>query len=499
MYRLELRGIEKSFPGVKALDGVNLKLKPGSIHALMGENGAGKSTIMKCLFGIYKMDAGKIFYEGKEVNYKDPKDALTHGVAMVHQELIQVNSMTISENIWLGKYLTKGGFLQKKAMYETTKELLKSLELKLDPDDVIGDLSVSQRQMVEIAKAISYSAKVIILDEPTSSLTDEEVNHLFKIMRKLKERNVSMVFISHKMEEITTICDEITILRDGKYIGTKDIADTSMEEIIQMMVGRDLGSRFPDKGEHQISTTNFVELKNIVTKYTPQLKSVSFGVRKGEILGIAGLVGSGRTEVAEAMFGLRTLESGQIIINGQTVERLTPRIAVHKHRMALVTEERRETGIFEQSDINFNTTIANTKNYKNKFGLLDSDLMKTDTEKQINDMRIKTPNQKTLIRSLSGGNQQKVILGRWLVTEPDIFILDEPTRGIDVGAKFEIYELIIRLAKMGKSVVMISSEMPELLGVTDRIMVMSNYKVAGIVNTDETSQEELMSLAIKHL
>jgi len=499
MYRLELKGIEKSFPGVKALDGVNLSVKPGSIHALMGENGAGKSTIMKCLFGIYTMDAGEVFFNGEKVEFSDPKHALENGVSMVHQELIQVNSMTVLENIWLGKYLTKNGFLDQKEMYKQTKTLLKSLEIDIDPNEKVGDLSVSQKQMVEIAKAVSYDAQVIILDEPTSSLTDKEVGHLFSIMRNLKEKGVSMVFISHKMEEITEICDEITILRDGQYVGTKLIKDTSMAEIIKMMVGRDLGKRFPDKTEHKLSKEVMVEMKNISTTFDPQLKNVNFELRKGEILGVSGLVGCGRTELAETLFGIRTIEEGEIIIHGEKVTKLTPRKAVKDFQMAYVTEERRETGIFDMSDITFNTTIANTAKYLNKFGFLsDKELIK-DTEKQIKDMRIKTPSTETLIRSLSGGNQQKVIIGRWLVTEPDIFILDEPTRGIDVGAKYEIYELILRLRDMGKTVLMISSEMPELIGVTDRIMVMSNYQVAGIVETKNTTQEELMTLAVKYL
>lgn len=495
-YLLRIKDVSKSFSGVKVLKKVCLNIRPGSVHSLMGENGAGKSTLMKCLFGIYRQDEGEFFLEEKQFNFEDPKHALEHGVSMVHQELNQVVQRTINDNIWLGRYPKKGLFVDEKKMYDDTKALFKRLDIHLDPRTNLDKLSVSQRQMVEIAKAVSYNAKVIVLDEPTSSLTDNEVKMLFDIIAVLKTEGVGIVYISHKMEEIFEISDEVTVLRDGNFIGTESIEDLTMEKIVNMMVGRDLEERFPPKtnvpGEVHMS------VKNLSTKYKPVIKDVNFDLRRGEILGVAGLVGAGRTEMLEALFGARTMESGEIYIDGVKIDNSTPHKAIN-NRFALLTEERRETGIYPVADITFNSTISNVQAYKNKFGFLVDQKMKDDTDKQIGNMRIKTPNRKELIRSLSGGNQQKVIIGRWLLTNPDVLLLDEPTRGIDVGAKFEIYQLIIDLANSGKSVIVVSSEMPELLGVTNRIMVMSNGLVSGIVNTDETTQTEIFNLSAKHL
>lgn len=495
-YVLEMENISKEFPGVKALDNVQLKLKPGTVHALMGENGAGKSTLMKCLFGIYEKNSGKILLDGVEVNFKSTKEALENGVSMVHQELNQVLQRNVLDNIWLGRYPMKGFFVDEKKMYNDTINIFKDLDIKVDPRKKVADLPIAERQMIEIAKAVSYKSKVIVMDEPTSSLTEKEVDHLFKIIKKLKESGVGIVYISHKMEEIKMISDEITILRDGKWISTNDVSKISTEQIISMMVGRDLTERFPKKD----NTTKemILEVKNLTALNQPSIQDVSFELYKGEILGIAGLVGSKRTEIVETIFGIRPKEHGEIILHGKTVKNKNPEDAI-KNGFALVTEERRSTGIFSMLDVAFNSVISNLDRYKNKFRLLKNKDIEKDTKWIVDSMRVKTPSYSTKIGSLSGGNQQKVIIGRWLLTEPEVLMLDEPTRGIDVLAKYEIYQLMIDLAKKDKGIIMISSEMPELLGVTDRILVMSNGRVAGIVKTSETNQEEIMELSAKYL
>lgn len=495
-YLLEIKNLSKSFSGVKVLNSVQISVEPGSIHALMGENGAGKSTLMKCLFGIYTQDEGEFYLQGEQFNFTDPKEALENGVSMVHQELNQVLQRTVIDNVWLGRYPRKGLFVDEQKMYDDTVELFDSIGVKVDPKSKLADLSVSERQMVEIVKAVSYDAKIIVLDEPTSSLTENEVDKLFEIMRTLKKKGIGLIYISHKMEEIFNISDYVTVLRDGEYIGTKKTSNLTMDTIINMMVGRDLEHRFPHKA-HKVGETVLV-VDNLSTLYPPKVKDVSFELKKGEILGISGLVGSRRTELIEAIFGARTRETGTLTLNGKQIKNKDTVEAI-KNGFALITEERRETGIYPVSDIKFNSTIANVHNYTNKFGLLDNQLMVRDTAKQIDKMRIKTPSQKELIRALSGGNQQKVIIGRWLLLNPDILLMDEPTRGIDVGAKFEIYQLMLDLVSQGKSIIMVSSEMPELLGITDRIGVMSNGRLAGIVKTKETSQEELFKLTTKYL
>ena len=495
-YVLEMENISKEFPGVKALDNVQLKLKPGTVHALMGENGAGKSTLMKCLFGIYEKNSGKILLDGVEVNFKSTKEALENGVSMVHQELNQVLQRNVLDNIWLGRYPMKGFFVDEKKMYEDTINIFKDLDIKVDPRKKVADLPIAERQMIEIAKAVSYKSKVIVMDEPTSSLTEKEVDHLFRIINRLKQSGVAIVYISHKMEEIKMISDEITILRDGKWISTNDVSKISTEQIISMMVGRDLTERFPKKD----NTTKemILEVKNLTALNQPSIQDVSFELYKGEILGIAGLVGSKRTEIVETIFGIRPKEHGEIILHGKTVKNKSPEDAI-KNGFALVTEERRSTGIFSMLDVAFNSVISNLDRYKNKFKLLKNKDIEKDTKWIVDSMRVKTPSYSTKIGSLSGGNQQKVIIGRWLLTEPEVLMLDEPTRGIDVLAKYEIYQLMIDLAKKDKGIIMISSEMPELLGVTDRILVMSNGRVAGIVKTSETNQEEIMELSAKYL
>ena len=492
---LEMSGLDKSFPGVKALDQARLKLRPGTVHALMGENGAGKSTLMKCLFGIYRQDAGEITVDGQKVTFSGPKDAMNHGVSMVHQELNQVLKRSVMENIWLGRFPKKYGLISHKIMREKTQAVFDELGIDVDPRTVIGKLSVSKRQMVEIAKAVSYNAKILVLDEPTSSLTSEEVEHLFTIMEKLRKNGVGLIYISHKMEEILRISDEVTIMRDGQWIATEPAADLTMEKIIKMMVGRDLTHRFPPKTNTPGEV--LLEVKNLTGLHMPSCIDVSFELRRGEILGVAGLVGSRRTELLETIFGIAHHAGGDIYKNKKHIHNRSSAAAI-KNGFAMLTEERRATGIFPGLDITFNTVIAHLRAYR-RYGLLSSQGMAKDTQWVIDSLRVKTPSRKTFIRNLSGGNQQKVIIGRWLLTEPDVLLLDEPTRGIDVGAKAEIYQLIIDLAARGKGIVIVSSEMPELLGICDRIMVMSNGRLAGTMDIAEANQEEIMRLAAKYI
>ena len=493
---LEMKNICKSFPGVKALDNVSLTVRPGTVHALMGENGAGKSTLMKCLFGIYSKDSGTITLEGKEVNFKSSKEAMENGVAMVHQELNQALTRTVTDNLWLGRYPKVGGIMVSESiMRKRTKEIFDQLEVHVDPKAIMSTMPVSQRQMVEIAKAVSYNAKVIVFDEPTSSLTETEVEHLFRIINMLRDKGCGIIYISHKMEEILRISDEVTIMRDGQYVATRPASQLTMEEIIRLMVGRELTNRFPPK--ENVPGETILEVEHLAGKYT-RLKDASFQLRAGEILGIAGLDGSGRTEVLENLFGSMTKGGGTIRLHGKEIKNRSPRESI-KNGFALLTEERRATGIFGIRSILDNTVISNLKSYLLGGICLSDKKMREDTDWAIKAMHIKTPSQSTQIRSLSGGNQQKVIIGRWLLTKPEVLLLDEPTRGIDVGAKYEIYELIIDLANQGKGVIMVSSEMPELLGVCDRILVMSGGQLAGEVDAKNTSQEEILTLAAKYV
>lgn len=494
-YVLEMNGICKEFPGVKALDNTQLNLRPGTVHALMGENGAGKSTLMKCLFGVYKKDAGEIKIDGQPVDFSGPKQAMENGVAMVHQELNQVLKRDVMDNIWLGRYPSNGGVVSQKTMYKDTKKVFEDLDIDINPKSIMEKLSVSQRQMVEIGKAVSYNAKILVLDEPTSSLTQEEVDHLFVIINKLRDKGCAIVYISHKMEEILKISDEVTIMRDGQWIDTLPAADLTTDKIIKLMVGRDLTNRFPPKTNKPADV--ILEVKNLTGTYQPSVKNASFELRKGEILGIAGLVGSRRTELIETIFGTAHHNEGQIILHGKPIHNKSSRRAI-ENGFALLTEERRATGIFGGLSIRFNSIIANLNGYS-KFGILKNKKMVQDTQWVIDSMKVKTPSQKTSIKSLSGGNQQKVIIGRWLLTEPEILLLDEPTRGIDVGAKYEIYQLIMDLANKNKGVIVVSSEMPELLGICDRILVMSNGQVAGIGDAATMTQEDIMTLAAKYV
>ena len=492
---LKMEDIDKSFPGVKALSKVSLTVKAGTVHALMGENGAGKSTLMKCLFGVYNKDSGNIYLDGKEINFKNSKEALENGVAMVHQELNQALKRNVMDNMWLGRFPTvaKGvPITSEKKMYKATKEIFEKLEVNVDPKTIMSTMPVSQRQMVEIAKAVSYNAKVIVFDEPTSSLTEEEVEHLFKIINMLRSQGCGIIYISHKMAEILRISDEVTIMRDGKWVATRDSKSLTTDEIIKLMVGRELTNIYPPK-TNKIGDV-LLEVDNLSSEYA-KLENVSFKAKKGEIIGVAGLDGSGRTELLENLFGISTRRSGTLKLNGRTIKNHNPVDSI-KSGFALLTEERRATGIFGILNIRENATISSLNKCKSG-PFLSKAKQKENTDWCIKSMHIKTPTQETKIRSLSGGNQQKVILGRWLLTEPDVLLLDEPTRGIDVGAKYEIYQLIIELAEKGKTVIMVSSEMPELLGVCDRILVMSGGRLAGEVDTKSATQEDIMALAAK--
>ena len=493
---LSIRGMSKSFGRNRVLDRINLDLKPGTVMGLMGENGAGKSTMMKCLFGTYQKDEGTIFLEGKEINFSGPKEALENGIAMVHQELNQCLERNVKDNLFLGRYPTNSfGVVDEDRMKKKSSELFRKLGMTVNLDTPMRNMSVSQRQMCEIARAISYNSKVIVLDEPTSSLMTQEVNKLFDMMRMLKKQGISLIYISHKMDEIFEICDEISVLRDGNLVMTKSSKDTNMNELIAAMVGRSLENRFPPVDNTPKDV--ILSVQNLSTKFEPHLSDVSFDVREGEIFGLYGLVGAGRTELLETIFGVRTRAAGRVYFNNRLMNFNSAKEAM-EHGFAMITEERKANGLFLKSDLTFNTTIANLNQYKSGIALSDSKMVKA-TNNEIKVMHTKCMGPDDMITSLSGGNQQKVIFGKWLERNPKVFMMDEPTRGIDVGAKYEIYELIIKMAKEGKTIIVVSSEMPEILGITNRIGVMSNGRLSGIVNTKETNQEELLRLSAKYL
>ena len=495
-YILSINGMSKSFGRNKVLKHISMNVKPGTIMGLMGENGAGKSTMMKCLFGTYQKDEGTIVLDGKEVNFSGPKDALENGVAMVHQELNQCLERSVVDNMFLGRYPKNSvGVIDEGRMKKETSDLFRKLGITVDLTQPMKKMSVSQRQMCEIAKAISYHSKVIVLDEPTSSLTAPEVEKLFKMMRQLKAQGIALIYISHKMDEIFEICDEISVLRDGSLVMTKPSKETDMNELIAAMVGRSLDNRFPPVDNTPGET--ILSVQNISTKYAPKLQNISFDIKKGEIFGFYGLVGAGRTELLETIFGIRTKAEGNIVYDGKVLNLSSSKDAMD-HGFALITEERKANGLFLKGDITFNTTIANMKHYKSGVAL-SHDKMVRATAEEIKIMHTKCMGPDDMIANLSGGNQQKVIFGKWLERSPSVFMMDDPTRGIDVGAKYEIYELIINMAKQGKTIIVVSSEMPEILGITNRIGVMSNGRLAGIVNTKETNQEELLRLSAKYL
>ena len=490
-YKLELKGICKSFPGVKALDNVQLSVRPGTVHALMGENGAGKSTLMKCLFGIYKMDAGEIYLDGEKI------DAMSKGIAMVHQELQPVLARSVGENLFLGRFPTKNygplKVIDHKKMYEDTKMWLDEVGMDFDPKAQLGSLSIGQMQSVEIAKAVSHQAKVVIFDEPTSSLSDKEVDALFRIMNDLRSKGVAMIYISHKMDEIKRIADDITVMRDGGYVGTWPAAEMTTEQIIAKMVGRELTNVYPDK-DNEIGDV-VLEVKDLCSIHPKSFQHVSFKLRKGEILGFGGLVGAQRTELMEGIFGIRGVASGEVYMHGKKVNIKHPIDAMNAG-IGLITEDRRGNGIFGCLSIKDNVGVSVYNKYLKAGFVLDHKKINTVVDDSIKKLRIKTPSMKEHIANLSGGNQQKVIVSRWLANDPDVLIMDEPTRGIDVGAKHEIYEIMNDLAKQGKAIIMISSEMAELLGMSDRVCVMCNGRLTGeITEKEEMSQANVMQFA----
>ena len=496
-YVLEMRGVCKSFPGVKALDHAQLKLRPGTVHALMGENGAGKSTLMKCMFGIYKMDEGDIYIDGEKTVISDPLEAWDKGISMVHQELQPIPARTIGENIFLGRYPMKKalGFIpvvDHDKMYEDTAKLLKRVRMDFDPKQKLGTLTVSQMQSVEIAKAVAGNCRVLILDEPTSSLTQNEVEALFRIVEDLKKEGVAIVYISHKMDEILRISDEVTIMRDGQYIGTWEAKDLTTDFIITKMVGRELTNLYPKR--ENIPGDVVFEVEDFTSINPRSFRHCSFNVRKGEILGVAGLVGAQRTELMEGLFGTRSHTSGTIRYQGKELKITRPKDAID-HGIAMLTEDRRGSGIMGVLSVADNISVASLNKYIDYGFMLNTKKIDELVEENRKKMNIKTPSGKTLIQSLSGGNQQKVLIGRWLANDPDVLILDEPTRGIDVGAKYEIYCIIADLAKQGKSIIMISSEMGELIGMSDRIMVMCDGRITGFIDGKEANQENIMALA----
>jgi inositol transport system ATP-binding protein len=492
-FLMTAQGVHKAFPGVVALEEAQFRLRGGSVHALMGENGAGKSTLMKILAGIYQPDKGEITLRGDRIHLRTPLDALEKGVAMIHQELNLMPSMTVSENIWIRREpRNRLGLVDHSKMNRQTRDLFARLKLDLPPEVEVRHLSIANRQMVEIAKAVSYESDVLIMDEPTSALTETEADHLFEIIRSLRSQGKGIVYISHKMDEIFEISDELSVFRDGRYIGTHSSQDVTRNEIIQMMVGREISQLFPKEevpiGDVVLSVENLA-LRGVFS-------DVSFELRRGEILGLAGLVGSGRSNVAETLFGVTPASGGEIRINGELVAMTSPQQAI-RNGMAFLTEDRKETGCMLALNVQENMQIAVLQNKYVAGGFVRGRAVAAACEAMSRKLRVKTAGLHARIENLSGGNQQKVLVARWLLTDPKILILDEPTRGIDVGAKAEIHALISNLAKSGAAVILISSELPEVLGMSDRIMVMHEGRVTGFLDRKDADQVKVMELASK--
>ena len=491
-YILEMKDISKTFPGVKALDHVQLQVRPGEVHALMGENGAGKSTLMKILMGIYTKDddGGEILFDGKPYVVSNPKEAMDRGVAMIHQELNPILDMPVYENIFVGRELRKNGLVDKKAEIEQAQKLIEECGLHVSPRETLRNLTVAQCQLIEIIKAISVNAKVIIMDEPTAAITEREVELLFGHIRRLKEKGVAIIYISHRMAEIFAICDRVSVYRDGQYIGTGTTKELDENQLIKMMVGREITDVYP-KLDADIGEAVF-EAKNIV-RADNKVKGVSLTVRRGEILGIGGLVGAGRSELVEGIFGMHALSQGEIYVHGKHVKVSSPQDII-REGVALITEDRKVTGLNLSGTVNANiATVAIKKLLTN--GLYDRGKARRASQEYIDKLNIKTPSADQIVGNLSGGNQQKIVIAKWLLNDPDIIILDEPTRGIDVGAKRDIYLLLGNLVRQGKAVIIISSEIPELMGICDRIMVMCEGNYSGEVSREEFSQERIMELA----
>ena len=488
---LQMKEIDKSFVGVHALKGVSFDLKKGEVHALMGENGAGKSTLMKVLTGIYSKDSGTIVYEGAETEFNTPKEAQNAGISIVHQELNMMNHLTVAQNIFIGREMMSGQLINDKKMNEEAKKLFKLLNIDINPTETMGNLTVGKQQMCEIAKAISKEAKVIVFDEPTAALTDSEIDELFKIIRDLRSKNIGIIYISHRMDEIKVITDRVTVMRDGEYVGTLISNDCSKEDIINMMVGRVIYEEPKQKSNVPVDAPVILEVKNL--NAGRMVQDVSFKLRKGEILGFAGLMGAGRTETARAIFGADKMESGEVYINGELVHIKSPKDAV-EHGIGYLSEDRKRFGLVIDKTIAENSTMASLNNFVGGF-LIDKKKEREIAKKYVDDLKTKTPGVDVPVSNLSGGNQQKVVIAKWLIRNCDVLIFDEPTRGIDVGAKSEIYHLMNELSKEGKSIIMISSELPEVLRMSDRIIVMCEGRKTGELSIEEASQERIMHMA----
>ncbi len=490
-YLLEMKGICKSFPGVKALQNVDLQLKAGEVHALLGENGAGKSTLIKVLGGIYHAEEGEIIIDGQKVNIDGVVAARQAGISIVHQELVLVPYMTVAENIFLGREPGTKMNVDRKKMVEDAQKLLDAYEMHIDANTLVERLTIAQQQMVEIVKAISFNSKILVLDEPTSSISDKEVGFLFDTMRNLTKAGVGIIYISHKMSELAEICDRVTVMRDGQTVGTKVVKETTTDDLIALMVGRELTNYY---------TRDYLEPGEVILKCEhisdgKMAKDASFELHKGEIIGFAGLVGAGRSETMKAIFGLAPHATGDVYVKGQKVKIKSP-IDALKYGIALVPENRKEEGLYKVQSVRFNSTIEVLGSFI-KHLHVDGKKEEEITQKYIDMMATKTPSQEQIIGNLSGGNQQKVMIGRWLATNPEILILDEPTRGVDVGAKAEIYAIMNELVKQGMSIIMISSELPEIINMSDRIYVMNEGRVTGCLDHDTVTQESIMTLAAK--
>jgi len=490
---LRMKNIVKNFPGVKALNDVSFELHEGEVHALVGENGAGKSTLMKLLLGMYQPDSGIIELKGKQVNFDNPSKALKNGISMIHQELMALPEMNVWENVWIGREDTHTIFkiTNRSAMRKKTKQLLGRFGLSLDVNKRVGDLSVAEIQMLEIVRAVSYSSDIIIMDEPTSAIEEKEVKPFFEIIRKLKSEGVAIIYISHKLEEIFEIADRVSILRDAAMIGTRDIGDITKDQMVTMMVGRDLTQIYPEKD--YVLGDEYVFEANNITKLG-MFENVSLRVRKGEILGITGLMGSGRSELMETLFGIRSKKSGVIKVDGKPVRIKSPKDAI-KNSIALVTEDRKIKGLVLCRSVLENLSLTHLKKYC-RFQVIRMGTERKKASEMCKSLSIKTAGLNTIVNSLSGGNQQKVVLAKWLSSPPKLLILDEPTRGIDVGAKYEIYKLMVKLASEGMGIIMISSELPEVIGMSDRMLVMHDYQIKGELSGGDVSQEAIMRLAL---
>ena len=490
---LEMKGISKRFRGVQALNGVNFDLREGEVHALVGENGAGKSTLMKVLTGIHQPDAGEIFYLGKPYAVKNIGESQALGISMVHQELNMMNDLTVAQNIFIGREMRSGFIIKDNDMVKETRAIFDHIGIDIDPKIKLGRLTVGKQQMVEIAKAVSRDCKVLILDEPTAALTQTEIDELFRIMADLKSKGIGMIYISHRMDEIKTISDRITVMRDGEYVGTVDTDSVTKDEIINMMIGRVVYEDPKTHSEVPEDAETVLEVKNLTSGNL--FKNVSFKLRKGEVLGFSGLMGAGRTEVARAIFGADPIDSGEIYVNGKPVSIKSPKDAVNLG-IGYLSEDRKRYGLMLDKSVAENTALASLDKYI-KFGIINDRKIKEEAQIENAKLKTKTPSMEQALKNLSGGNQQKVIIARWLIKNSDILIFDEPTRGIDIGAKSEIYTLMNELARSGKSIIMISSELVEILRMSDRVLVMCEGKKTGELDISEANQEKIMQLATK--